>query len=720
MRLWFYHMLVNRQAGISLRYHRMHDGSTGFSRFFSYLYLLWLNLAYYMFFCRWIGRVDEVSVYEEKHLPVKVSESAAARRFIAKAARSASGKSLLYKGTEHTIGKFLTTDGFLEELIRFDIISFDLFDTLMFRPFSEPADLFYVVGERLDYVDFKRIRMEAEKQARSKKFAASRTYEVTLDEIWNQLELVSGINACKGIKTELETEYNLCYANPFMQSIYKGLLAAGKRIVITSDMYLPAAFLERLLEKNGFAGYERLFLSCEEIKSKGDGTMFEYVKKTLGRQYSYAHVGDNPKSDIQMAKEHGFIPFWYPNINRNALMYRTCDMSPVIGGAYRGLVDNRLYCGDRVYGRNYEYGYVYGGLFAVGYCNFIHEYCKLHGIQKILFLSRDGEILRRVYHMMYPDESTSYAYLSRLSAAKLSAGYQKYDYIKKMVYHKTGQGCSIKSILHAMELEELETGLLNFIPAEYFAAGAKAGKVEQSRRKGKNCVPCLRAEDELTTRNAALLLEYLNANWEQVLSCYEPQRKAAGMWYRQLVNGAESAAVVDIGWAGSGAAALRELFAKEWHIPCKLTGIVAGTNTIHNAEPEISETMLLNGRLVSYLYSSRHNRELWKKHNPARMYNLYWELLTSSDSPSFQGFYLDEEGEVELRFREPEKNPEGILEIQNGIIDFAADYIRHFRPYPFLFHISGRDAYAPMMLAASHQEKYLKQVYKEFELRVSV
>ena len=68
------------------------------------------------------------------------------------------------------------------------------------------------------------------------------------------------------------------------------------------------------------------------------------------------------------------------------------------------------------------------------------------------------------------------------------------------------------------------------------------------------------------------------------------------------------------------------------------------------------------------------------------------------------------------RSSEPEKNPEGIKEIQEGILTFAQDYVNHFGPaydpdQEWLFNISGRDAYAPMLLAASYDERYLKAIY---------
>ena len=107
--------------------------------------------------------------------------------------------------------------------------------------------------------------------------------------------------------------------------------------------------------------------------------------------------------------------------------------------------------------------------------------------------------------------------------------------------------------------------------------------------------------------------------------------------------------------------------------------MVAGTNTAFNCEPDMSESFLLKGNLVSYLYSQGHNRDLWKKHDPNRDYNIYWELLTSSSEPSFKGFYKKEGStDIKLEFLKPEKNPEGIMEIQRGILDFVKDYQKHF------------------------------------------
>ena len=99
------------------------------------------------------------------------------------------------------------------------------------------------------------------------------------------------------------------------------------------------------------------------------------------------------------------------------------DMSVLTGSIYRGLVNSHLHSGWKGYLREYEYGYVYGGLFVTGYCRFIYDHVKKNQIEKVLFLSRDGYLLKKAYLMLYPKEekNTAYVLWSRSAALKITA-----------------------------------------------------------------------------------------------------------------------------------------------------------------------------------------------------------------------------------------------------------------------------------------------------------
>lgn len=669
LRAKIYHFLVNRKPGIRQRYHRFHDGTTGMKKVVSWFYLLWLNFCYYVLFCRFLGEQTEFPVYEEKKPPCAESESVLANR---------DRKSVL------------ETVSFL---MQYDVISFDIFDTLIFRPFSEPTDLFFFLGERTGILDFKRLRMQAEAEARVQKYKEEKHYEIKLSDIWSRLENEIGVTKEQGMQMEQALEMEFCYANPFMQQVFTQLREHGKRIVITSDMYLSKAFLSELLQKNGYGGYEELYVSCEYEKSKAEGSLYEVVKGAYPDTDSMIHVGDNPVSDVKNAKKHGFEVFYYPNVNRNALLYRAYDMSAVVGGAYRGIVNNKLYNGTEQLSMEYEYGYIYGGLFVLGYCNFIHTYARVHGIDKLLFLSRDGDILRQAYAVLFPEEKTEYVYWSRAAATKLMARYNRYDFFRRYLYHKADGTYTLEQILKSMRLEFLLDRLLQRLPHEIY----------------------------LTSGNVSQVKRFLEANWQEVTAVYDRESKAAELYYKKVLGDSRNALAVDIGWAGSGAIALDYLVQKVWKLPCSITGAVAGTNSVHNFEVDASEIFLQNGKLAAYLYAQSFNRDLWKKHDPNTDDNIFFELLLTSPTPQFLGFELDEvSGEVLYLFGKMDANPEGMKEIQSGILDFVRDYQKHFSGYPYLFCVSGRDAYAPILAARGNKKAYLKALKKKFEFEANV
>lgn len=669
MRSKIYAFLVNKHIGIQMRYHSVHDNATGIKKIWSWIYLILLNFGYYVLFMRFLGKTKAEVIYEEKALPTKKSES------------------------EQVKERHLTVEEYIRKASEYDVISFDIFDTLILRPFSNPTDLFYFIGNDLNFMDFTSLRIQAEYEARIQCYKKNGHMEIDINNIWNKLGEMSGIETRKGIALEKQYEIQFCYANPFMKQVYKKVQELGKTIVITTDMYMPKEFLKELLEKNGYTGFERIFVSNEYKASKAKGNLYDIVKNTRINKGRLLHIGDNSHSDIVMAKKHRVEALHYPNVNQYSYMYRPYDMSAIIGSAYRGIVSNYIYNGQAVYSQSYEFGFIYGGLFVLGYCNFIHKYCRTHQIDKILFLSRDGDILMQAYKMLYPEDDYQYVYWSRKVATQLMANENKYDYFRRFLYHKVNCGKKISNILKAMDLDDL----CDKLPKE------------------------ISVSDELTDKNVKKIKLFIENNWKYVKQTYEEKHKGAKQYYQKVLKHCKTVCAVDIGWAGSGAVSLDYLVQQVWKIPCRIVGIIAGTNTVYNAEPNTSEIFLQTGKLVAYLYSQAHNRDLLKKHNPNKGYNIFWEILLSSPTKSFGGFKLNEESkEIEYEFGDYDKNISGIVEIQQGILSFITEYQKHFSKFPFMYDISGRDAYAPMILATSKKEQYIREITKEFEIKIEV
>ncbi len=678
---WIYMLLVNKVPGIRERYKRRRNSTKGVGRIGAWLYLFWLNLIYHVFRYKKLNVLEKYPYYEAKHL--------------------------YSKGSESSLSKRESPEMLARRLEQYDVVSFDVFDTLILRPFSEPADLFYILGEELGYMDFRRIRIEMELRAREEKYEKENHYEVNLSEIYDLFSREAGIDKKIAMKREIEMEKTYCFANPYMRRVVEILRNSHKRIIITSDMYLNAEQIKALLESCGYEQFDAYYVSCDVGKSKSEGSLYKEVKKQeeyrwnkntienqINRQdleskkLSFIHIGDNYIADIENAQKQGLDTVHYVNVNVAGAQYRAEDMSVIIGSIYRGIVNTHIHNGLYEYTREYEYGFIYGGLFVTGYCQFIHEYRKTHQIDKILFLARDGYILMKAYEKLYPNEAESvqYVYWSRLAAVKMAAEYFKYDYFRRFLYHKVNQEYTLEEIMKSMELDDMLKTL---------------------------CTECqLLPQTNLTEKNVDKVKQFLLKNWDYVLEHYKEQLKAGKQYFEEILKCCNKVVAVDIGWAGSGALSLDYIVNKLWKMNCKIIGIIAGTNTCHNTEPDVGEAFLQMEKLVSYLYSQRENRDLWKFHDPGKGHNLYWEMLLDAPHGSLKGFYFDEKGEWKCELKKESRNKREIEDIQKGILDFVTLYDKVQKKENKIFKIGGRDAYAPLL---NVENDVNRQFMKEME-----
>lgn len=636
MRRKLYDFCVNQNYTVKRRYEQFvlsHMGLHRKCRAISWLYLLWLNI--------W---------YQVLHMPD--------RRNIR--AKNESGTAFS-----------LTAKEVAAKLCECDMVSFDIFDTLVVRPFSAPADLFYLVGEQLGIPDFRSIRIRAEKKARELKFAAEGTGEVDIAEIYAVLAQELGISAQESMEVEIQTECELCQPNPFMQEVWKLVRASGKPVIITSDMYMRRRELERLLTKCGYTGYQEIFISCEHRCGKYDGTLFPIVRRAFPEQ-RIAHIGDNRNSDIAQAQKAGFVTLHYPNLNESGYSYRPDRMSPIVGSAYAGVVNRRLYCGA-LCSPAYEYGYKCGGILMVGFCRFIHEHAQRTNAEKVLFFARDGYIMKKIYDQLYPDAATEYVYWSRAAAAKLCAQLYPQDYFRRFLDQKTGRGIPLKEIFRSMGISSMQ---LDF------------------------------PEDEvLTEQNLPAIKAELYKRLPEIGALYQPMYAQADKYLNGILGGCKRAVTVDCGWAGSGSIFFEAYLRRHMGLDVEITGLLAGSNSRNQIDSDFSESYFQSGKLISYCFSAAHNREYYESHFPAKKHNIYFELLCGAPEPSFTGF--DADG---LIFDAESENTAMIGELHAGELEFAQDYLAAFRKFPYLCNISGSDAYAPFH-AAINDKRYLSSVF---------
>lgn len=207
------------------------------------------------------------------------------------------------QGVEHPC--FSQKESELKALIeQHDIISFDIFDTLLARRIQRPRDIFQVMDSRLGEraYCFSRERVEAEDSFPG---GYNPNFHEIYEKIKNKLGLTQGeTEELKQLEITIEKQF--LTRRHKMCEIFCWAVKLGKRVCIVSDMYWTKEMLEGLLAEFGISGYEDIWVSCEYRKSKQGGLYENYREETAVKgQEKYLHIGDNLYSDILAAQGAG-------------------------------------------------------------------------------------------------------------------------------------------------------------------------------------------------------------------------------------------------------------------------------------------------------------------------------------------------------------------------------------------------------------------------------
>jgi len=197
------------------------------------------------------------------------------------------------------------------------VISFDIFETLVFRDVNHPSDIFRNVGEHqfvkkiFDHPDtFKNFRIQAEKKART---LNSKLEDIRLKLIYEQLALTKKEQK-KIISLELEEEYKSLYINYHVENWIRLAEKADKKVILTSDMYLLNKELKDLVisKLKNKKIISKIFVSNAYNATKSSGNLYPIVLKKMSIKPSQLlHIGDNKYADKEMAEVKGIKSIHY-------------------------------------------------------------------------------------------------------------------------------------------------------------------------------------------------------------------------------------------------------------------------------------------------------------------------------------------------------------------------------------------------------------------------
>ena len=292
----------------------------------------------------------------------------------------------------------------------YDVISFDIFDTLITRTVYEPDDVFKIVEKVIfnkygKQVDFLKLRKEAEAAATAKYGALT-----TIDKIYVEVakDKIIGDIAMDIKKLEIDIETAVCVPRKDMVEVYKALKSMGKTVILVSDMYLNRVEVVGLLHKCGIAYYDELLISCEVGARKEDGSMWNLVLSKVNPN-TFIHVGDNFRSDSQILMDRHVATHIVLNpralLELSDLAYfdklakRSLADSVVVGQAINGGLFNSPFAFDEAgklsFKNMYDFGYTTMGPLMARFVQWLVDENNKSG-ERLLLLAREGYMLEQL------------------------------------------------------------------------------------------------------------------------------------------------------------------------------------------------------------------------------------------------------------------------------------------------------------------------------------
>lgn len=302
---------------------------------------------------------------------------------------------------------------------RKNVITFDIFDTLIKRNCQNPGDIFAIVEKKYNQIfnpkitDFIQERKKAYYLAREK----STKDEVTISEIYSNLSY-SKITNENLKKLEIETEINFCQRNEKMYEIYQYVLKSKKEIFCISDMYLPKKIIKKILDNNGYKiDLEHIYISCEIGLSKKTGKLFDFfLKNNEFKSKDIIHIGDSWKYDYLMPKKYGIKSYHIKRNLENMHHIKFFESKNLADNIVQTIINNNSFKLNDFY---QKFGYEILGPFCLVFCQWLNKICLDEKINNILFCSRDMKLIMEIYNEIYKDKAikNNYFYVSRKSLA---------------------------------------------------------------------------------------------------------------------------------------------------------------------------------------------------------------------------------------------------------------------------------------------------------------
>lgn len=383
----------------------------------------------------------------------------------------------------------ITKDQILERINHADVVSFDLFDTLIMRQTLSAADVLEHVNCRLqeqeiNISDFFKKRLESEKRLSQHKAP-------DLIEIYSELlaktecaDEIGNVTAENLAELEYATDLELIVPRKEMCDIFQNIVASGKCVYVVSDTYYSKEQLRIILEKCSITSYTDILASSDY--GTGKTQQLFCILKEKEKEKKYLHIGDDIVADVENAIKWGI---------EACQVYSGSELLDMVGGLgltkYANTLSERLKIGmfiSKIFNSPFQFetedksiriadaydiGYLLCAPMISDFVLWFQQMVKKQNLKNVWLSARDGYFIKKMYAYLlklYQEEDESvYFFTSRIAAIR--AGVQTKEdikYVDEMKFSGAVEenlrkrfGIDVESITPE-EILEKETGLLKY------------------------------------------------------------------------------------------------------------------------------------------------------------------------------------------------------------------------------------------------------------------
>lgn len=344
----------------------------------------------------------------------------------------------------------ITKAEFMRRLKNSEVISVDLFDTLIMRRTLFATDVIKLTDEKLKEQGIV-IEKFCDRRLESEKYLSQKTAPTLVKIYEYMLEKydIQNVTAQQLAELEWKLDYELVVPRSEICEAAAKAYEGGKEVYIVSDTYYTKQQLVQLLDKCKITKYTQVLASCEYQTGKTQ-QLFEVLKERLDGK-SCIHIGDDDIADIQSARKYGISAckiYSGPELLEKAGYLGLSEFTKTLSDRIRiGIFVSVLFNSPFQFETQekkitirdaYELGVL---LFAPMISDFViwfKKQAEKYDIKNIWFGARDGYLIKKMYDMYVKNRQSIYFLTSRTAAIR--SGIQDEEdiqYIEEMRFSGT-------------------------------------------------------------------------------------------------------------------------------------------------------------------------------------------------------------------------------------------------------------------------------------------